>query len=526
MQVELRDYQQQTFNLAREAIRRGQKRILIVAPTGAGKTVIASSIMQMTVQKRNRANFVVDRNNLVQQTSAVFNHYGLAHGVIQSSHPLFRPYERIQICSAQTLARRGWPDAEVDVFDEAHVLHKTHIARMQSGQSIVIGLTATPFTKGLGKYFDEVINVTTTHQLIADGWLVPYRIFACVEPDMQGVAIKSSGEWVEKEASSRASKIVGDVVAEYQKHGQGRKFICSAVDVAHVRDLEARFLAAGVNVAAYTYQEYDEARAEVVREFRKPRSKIRGLITVTAASRGFDVPDVSCVIMARPLRNSLAEHIQLLGRGLRMAEGKKDCLVLDHSGNCERFFDACEGFFANGLQQLDDGKKRAVSKKKFKKKEVQPRKCPECHALHFPAKVCPNCGFEYPQREVVVHVPGTLKELLSRYGEGLKQGNANARKLATDLLWPQVVAYVLERREGEAARKMALAIFRQLTDAWPITDFYDTQPLPPSDEVRRKIRSQQIAHAMAWKTKQRQEAVSPSAGAWIVAAQPAMGARL
>ena len=84
---------------------------------------------------------------------------------------------------------------------------------------------------------------------------------------------------------------------------------------AHVEELQRQFLAAGINAATYTYKDLEEDRAETTNEFRRADSSIRGLITVTAASRGFDVPDVSCVIMARPLRKSLAEHIQLFGRG-------------------------------------------------------------------------------------------------------------------------------------------------------------------------------------------------------------------
>jgi len=236
-----------------------------------------------------------------------------------------------------------------------------------------------------------VINVTTTRKLIEGGWLAPYRVFSCAEPDMAGVTVKSTGEWDDKEASSKALEVVGDVVAEYLKHGQGRKFICSAVDVAHVEELQRQFLAAGINVASYTYKDSDDDRADITLEFRKPSSAIRGLITVTAASRGFDIPDVSCVIMARPLRKSLAEHIQLFGRGLRISPetGKKDCLVLDHSGNMARFWQDCEQFFDEGVQELDDGKPKPKAKKK-EKAEAEPTKCPRLWAPAQPQALLPE----------------------------------------------------------------------------------------------------------------------------------------
>lgn len=486
MQLTLRDYQAAAFEKAREAVRNWARRILIVAPTGSGKTVLASALMEMVQSKGKRASFVVDRLSLIQQTSDTFDRYALDHGVIQGGHIRWRPSMPIQLCSVQTLGRRRWPETDVDVFDEAHVLHATHKKRMEDKCSIVIGLTATPFTKGLGKWFDVVINVTTTRALIDDGWLAPYRIFSCAEPDMTGVTVKSTGEWDEREASGKALEVVGDVVAEYLKHGENRKFICSAVDTAHVEELQRQFLSAGINVATYTYKDSEDDRADTTNEFKKPDSAIRGLITVTAASRGFDIPDVSCVIMARPLRKSLAEHIQLFGRGLRISPetGKQNCIVLDHSGNCARFFEECESFFDFGAGELDDGKKREKPKKK-EKKELEPVKCPECRALHKPQPSCPCCGHEYPARVSVQHVPGTLKELIA---------GGHRKELSRDI-FPQIAHYALERREGDAARRMAQAIFKDMTGDFAPVKWESVVPVECSAEVRNRIRAAQIRFA-------------------------------
>lgn len=486
MQIELRPYQQAAFDAVREKLRAGAHSVLVNAPTGSGKTVLASALMEMTQAKGNRATFVVDRLSLINQTSAVFDRYGLRHGVIQSQHERWQPHQQIQVCSIQTLARRQWPDSRVDVFDEAHVLHAAHKHRIQHGTSVVIGLTATPFTRGLAKYFDAVVNVTTTRKLIEDGWLVPYRIFSCAEPDMSGVKVASTGEWESTGASKKALEVVGDVVAEYAKHGEDRKFICSAVDTAHVEELARQFLAAGINVATYTYKDNDDDRMDTVEEFRRPDSSIRGLITVTAASRGFDVPDVGCIIMARPLRKSLAEHIQLFGRGLRISPetGKQNCIVLDHSGNCARFFADCEAFFDVGAVELDDGKPKTKPKAQ-EKKEKEPVKCPECRALHPPMPFCPNCGHEYPKKQAVAHVPGTLKELIA---------GGHSYEL-TRMLWPQVCGYVLERKEGDQARRQALAIYHEITGEWPRQSFESTQPAMVTLEVRNRIKANQIRYA-------------------------------
>lgn len=505
MKLQLRDYQTQAFEAARDHIRNGARSVLIVSPTGSGKTVLASAIMEMAVSKGRRANFVVDRLSLINQTSETFDTYGLDHGVVQGMHPRYRPSQALQVCSVQTVAKRGWPiDAQLDVFDEAHVLHKAHKARIQQRRGefggVVIGLTATPFTKGLGQYFDAVVNVTTTRKLIEDGWLSPYRVFSCAEPNMSGVTVKSTGEWDERETSGRALEVVGDVVAEYLKHGAGRKFICSGVDTAHVEELARQFLAAGINVATYTYKDDEEDRNETVEEFKKPTSRIRGLITVTAASRGFDVRDVSCVIMARPLRKSLAEHIQLFGRGLRISPetGKTDCLVLDHSGNMGRFWQECEEFFDFGIDGLDDGKPKK-KKAEQPKKEPEPVKCPQCRALHKPMPFCPVCGHEYPKKQTVQHVPGTLKELVATGDAGMMRRQ----------LWPQIAFYAVESCGGdmERAQRKAQAIYHDITGQFCKARVETTERMPPSREVQNKIRSNFIRWARGRASQEARSAV-------------------
>ena len=283
---------------------------------------------------------------------------------------------------------------------------------------------------------------------------------------------------------TRALKVVGDVVAAYIEKGEGRKFICSAVDTAHVEELQRQFLAAGINAATYTYKDREEDRADTVNEFRKANSTIRGLITVTAASKGFDVPDIGCVIMARPLRSSLAEHIQFFGRGLRIADGKLDCIILDHSGNCARFWHEWNDFFEHGLAELDDGTKK--KKEKGEKEEPEPMKCPSCGHLHPPRPVCPKCGHEYPKRKAVEHVPGTLKELVA---------TGNAGMLRTHL-WPQIVGFVNERNgDNDYKQRRAQAIYHELTGVFAQARVENTTAQPPSTELRRKILANTIRFA-------------------------------
>lgn len=479
----LRPWQSEAVDKMRDAVRSGAKNVLVCAPTGSGKTIFACHVIKQALLRGKRAAFVADRLSLIDQTSRVFTEQGIDHGIIQADHWQYYPWKPVQVCSQQTLSRREWPETDLIVVDEAHTVTKTVKERISKRDCVTLGLTATPFTKGLGKLYDALVNVTTTTALIDDGILAKYRIFAATEPDMTGVKVVA-GEWEEKETSSRALEVVGDVVSEYLRHGEGKKFICSAVDVAHVEELHRQFMAAGVQCATYTYRDDDDVRRAIVEEFRKADSYIRGLITVTAASKGFDVPDIGVVIMARPLRKSLAEHIQFFGRGLRAHDGKDFCLVLDHSGNSARFWNDWTEFFDVGATELDDGRKREKPKKS-EDAEDKFVKCPSCAHLHPPRPSCPSCGHEYPRKRSVVHAPGTLKELIA----------SGDRQQMTREVWPQIVGYALQHRDdAERARKLALALFKNITGVWPRQEFEATPPAPLSSAVAGKIKQATISY--------------------------------
>lgn len=479
--IVLRDYQAESVEALRANIREGVRNQVLCAPTGAGKTVIAAYLLDECMNKRKRAVFVADRIALIDQTSATLDKYGIAHGVIQGQHWRYRPYEHIQVASAQTLAKRGWPDADLIIVDEAHALQKTVTDRIARRDVVTIGLTATPFTKGLGRHYDSVVSVTTTNKLTDAGHLVPFRVFAASEPDMTGAKVVA-GEWTEDEAAKRAMPIVGDCVSEYLKHGEGKKFIAFGCNVAHCEELQRQFMSAGIQAELYTYQTGDEVRTQLVEEFRKPDSYVRGLVSISALSKGFDVSDVEIIIMARPLRSSLAEHIQILGRGLRPHDGKGFCTVLDHAGNMARFWTAMEDFFEVSVHELDDGKPKPEKKKK-EKPEKEPVKCPQCKCMHNPMPVCPQCGHTYPRRKSEVeHQPGELTEV------GAKKKVTMDEKLAW---YAQLRGIAQERnyKPGWAFHKYKTKFGKEPPSGM------EPAPLMPSPEVMRWVRSQQIAYA-------------------------------
>lgn len=479
MEITLRDYQLKAIESLREGIRSGIKNQVLASPTGSGKTVIGAYLVDECLKKGKKAIFVADRIALIDQTSKTFDQYGIPHGVLQAQHWRYRPYENIQIASAQTLARRKFPKADLIIVDECHSQMKVVLNEIAKRECITIGLSATPFTKGLGKYYDAVKSVTTTNKLIGDGFLANFEVYAASEPDMTKAKVVA-GEWTDNEAAERSMPIVGDCVREYLKHGNGKKFIAFGCNVAHCEALRDQFLSAGINVDLYTYKQGDEVREELVTEFRKPNSMVRGLISVSALAKGFDVPDVEVIIMARPLRSSLSEHIQILGRGLRAHPDKTHCTILDHSGNMKRFWDDMHTFLEYGVDTLCDGKPKEKKEKKDAKKE--PRKCPSCHHLHNPAPACPMCGFTYKIKSEIRHEAGELTKL----------GKQRSSTLYEELAY---YALVTRKKDPVQAQKWCQAIHKSLTGVWATKKLTDITPVVPTIETLNKVKHTQIKWA-------------------------------
>lgn len=477
MSYVLRPYQEEAIEQLRANIRRGIKNQVICIPTGGGKTLIAAHLINECFTKGKRAVMVADRTVLVDQTSAVLDAHAIPHGVLMSSHWRRRPYERVQIASAQTIARRQWPPADLIVVDECHTQQGTVLRRIAARDTVVIGLSATPTTKALGKHYDAVVTVTTTNKLIAEGHLVPYKIYAASQPDMTGVRVVA-GEYDEKQTISRVLPIVGDCVSEYLAKGNHAKWIAFCVNVDHCREVQKRMMDAGIMCELFTYQEGDEQRTQVMEEFRKADSHIRGLISVSALSRGLDVPDVGCVILARPLRSSVAELIQSIGRGLRPAPGKDHCVILDHGGSTVRMWDRLNDIYEDGITQLDDGKPK--KKKEAKKPEREPITCSRCAHVHAPRPSCPSCGFVYERKSNISHQAGELVEVA-----GADSTSSERRDLYAMLLH---IAQERNYSPGWAAHK-----FKERTGRWP--NGMAPDPIPPTQQLVNWVRSRMIAFA-------------------------------
>lgn len=502
---ELRPYQVQSVDELRDGFRNHHRSQLLVAPTGAGKTVIAAYLMAEAKRRNTRTAFVVDRVNLVDQTSAVLDQYGVDHGVIQAKHWRKRLYEPIQVCSAQTLEKREFfPGLSLLIVDEAHCMRRQTIELIRNHPTLkVIGLTATPFAEGMGELYSNVVNVTTTARLIDEGYLVPLKIYAAVKPDMTGAKVVA-GEWTDGEIAERGREIIGDIVAEWvnKTHlhfGGPVKTICFSASVDHGAELCEAFNAAGHNFQQLSYRDAnDEHRRELIAEFRKPDSEITGLVACEVLTKGFDVPDVLCGIAARPYRKSFSSHIQQLGRVMRPAPGKHFGLWLDHGGNAIRFWNDQNELFANGVQSLDKGN---PDKKQRKDAEAEESEgvicCARCKFVLPPsATACPSCGHERPRRNRVETTAGVMVSI-----DGTQQPATGKHAFLADRdsVWSQLAFLAVKRKAGdmEAAQRFAQAQYRNLYGDFARRRIETTELQPITDPLHKLVKHNIIRWARA-----------------------------
>ena len=415
--LELRPYQGDSIESLRQGFREKHVRQVLAAATGAGKSVIMLSMIQSSIDKGSRVMFMCERRILVEQFSAHLDRAGIDHGILMAGHWRFRPDKLVQIASAQTLERmETLPAIDILFIDELHACLRASVIRMMETRPTlrIVGATATPFHPAIGKYFTNVVSVTSMAKLVEEKFLVPFRVFVAKEIDTSGLKVVA-GEWKKDDLEKRGQQIVGDVVADYIRishdvFGGYRKTICFSCGIAHGAELAQRFNEAGVNAVQISSEDNEEYRNEVLKDFARPDSEIKVVISVAILSRGFDQSDVDYVILARPLKKSFSEHVQMVGRGARIHPGKQFAVIQDNSGNFLRFKDEWDTLYNDGVQELGQGQD-AKPKKEPTKEQKDAAKCPKCSVVWSGGDTCLNCGHVRVKRNEVVAVAGEMVEI-------------------------------------------------------------------------------------------------------------------
>lgn len=397
----LRPYQAAAITRLRATIATGVRSAVLVAPTGAGKTLIIRDISVSAVARGRSVIVIAPRRELVRQASQELDAVGLDHGILQSDHWRRRPGLPVQVATLDTLRRRQVPEPAITIIDEAHLnLTACLDLRKRWPTTIMIGFTATPCRtdgRGLGELYQSLIEVATPHELIEAGYLCGYRAFAPPAPDLSGVATRG-GDYAPGQLASAVDRphLTGDAVATWRRLAHDRPTLVFATGIKHSRHLAEAF--GGVHLDGTSRDQ-----SEVLTRMRSGELQI-----VTCADLllyGVNVEIVSCVVVCRPTK-SMALHRQMCGRGLRIAPGKSDLLILDHAGNVHR----------NGLPDSPI----AWSLEGVPKRTGEPplTTCHECFAVYSAAlATCPACGAQRPTvpRSSIAVRDGQLEEVTS-YG--------------------------------------------------------------------------------------------------------------
>jgi DNA repair protein RadD len=371
VKLTLRPYQARGIDGVKRAWISGARLILIVSPTGSGKTALGVGVVEGAVAKGRRVLWLAHRRELISQASERLDAVGCTHhGVILAGHKRDNPLFPIQVASVQTITARGnAPPADIIVWDEAHHCTATTYRDIANAYPTAthFGLTATP-ERGdgspLGDVFQAMVVVASIHELQDEGHLVRCTV---IGPD-----------------EVRRDLAVGPVEM-YAKHARNRRAIMFAANLTHMRALAASF-----NLAGY--------RAECIEGETKNRDKIlarlasgetRVVCNVFCLTEGTDVPAVACVGVMRGC-SAWSAWVQMGGRGLRPSPGKEDLILLDPRGHV----------WAHGL--LDDERVFSLAGKASKPKAgaVALRRCAPCGAIFRYQPLCPRCGAGVPPPEL------------------------------------------------------------------------------------------------------------------------------
>jgi DNA repair protein RadD len=313
----------------RNALLRGKRRLMLYAPTGSGKTLLASTILSGFIAQDSPGLFVVPAIELINQSYEKFNAEGIIDiGIMQANHPLTDGRQPIQIASVQTLRRRDLPKADIVFVDEAHIWHDFYrkwFLDPEWKDIPFIGLSASPWRKGLGAYYDELIIVATIQELIDAGYLSKFKVFAPSHPDLSGVST-IAGDYQQDELGIAMDKVplVADIVATWLKHSPGRRTLCFAVNRIHAQHIRDKFEEVGIRAGYVDCFSTPAERLEVRNKFASGEYQV--VCNVDVLTLGVDW-DVRTIILARPTKSEM-RYVQVIGRGLRPAKDKDHCVRL------------------------------------------------------------------------------------------------------------------------------------------------------------------------------------------------------
>lgn len=400
--LQLRDYQDKAIAMIDIEFKKGNKKVLLVASPGAGKSEMAIYLMRRALQYKFPSLFVVRGRDLVTNISDRMDKNKLDHSVFMSKNWRFDRKKLVQAASIDTMfARSDFPFKDQNVLiilDEAHLNYSKVFEKYPN--AFFIGLTGTPYSDM--SIYDSYVQPIQPYELRDSGYLVTDKIFCPHIMDTSSVKMRM-GDFDKKELESVVTKsaVVGNLVQDWKDLGENRPTVCFATSIEHSLQLKQAFCDAGIPAIHCDASSSDTERKQARLDLESGKVKI--LSNVDIFSTGWDCPMVSCIILGRPSW-SVNWYLQAVGRGVRSYPGKSDCRVLDNAANV----------FRHGSHfKIRDVSLDPPLKKKSKSYETKITSCEKCYLVYDPTlnNCCPDCGYQRPLKSRKVNqIDGKLIE--------------------------------------------------------------------------------------------------------------------
>ncbi len=394
MGIRLRDYQEELYKKTVSEFRKGNRRVLVVSPCGSGKTVLMAQMAANAQANGKHVWVILPRQEIMEQTLETFKNCGI---------PLNTIYVGMAIMTANRVDELPSPD--LIIFDECHVsVASTYWKSVHSApKAYIVGLTASPCrtdNKPLGALYETLVEGVTVKWLIENKFLAPYEYYSVTVADLSSA---NDAELLMRPA------VYGKLIENWKKLAKGMSTVCYCASVKHSTDTAKSFRDAGINAVHFDGSTPYAERKCIVERFRS--GEIQVLCNCDLISMGFDMPNISCVIMLRPTE-SAALYIQQSGRALRYKPGKT-AVIIDAVANFMRF------------QLPDEPYDWSLDIPIKKRRETNSdgnffiRTCPKCFKVFKTAPVCPYCDCDYPlhPREIKAREDIELSKITAKEAE-------------------------------------------------------------------------------------------------------------
>lgn len=377
------------------------KHPLVALPTGSGKTVCITDIAEQAVKRYNVDVLILShvKEILEQDYGTILKHTDIEDIGLYSSGLSSKTIGRITVAGIQSVYRRPqlFHSKKLVIIDEGHLIPPGdngmyHKFFAELNNPVYLGFTATKYRLGTGliygqedTLFDDIVYDYTEYEkfneLVDRGYLSKLKTLRTdLQLDVEGIKTRG-GDFIETDMSLKFDRdyITDAAVNEIIKVGEKyKKWLIFAIDIEHAEHIAETLIRSGIPTGV-VHSKMESDRDRAIKLFKNGTYKC--LVNVNILTTGFDDPEIDLICILRPTKSPVL-HVQMIGRGLRISQGKDHCMVLDFAGNTARI---------GPINAIEVANKR----KKDGNGEPITKECPDCHLIHHPrVKFC-SCGYEF-----------------------------------------------------------------------------------------------------------------------------------